>query len=64
LCRWGGSCSSRIAGSSGKNSPIKPVSTSYYRAGRGIVDDDELVELVADALGRDDLELAPISLPG
>jgi hypothetical protein len=27
--------------------------------GWGIADDDELVELVADALGRDDLESAP-----
>ena len=32
LCRWVGSCSSRIAGSSGKNSPIKPVSTRYRAA--------------------------------
>jgi hypothetical protein len=32
------------------------------QAGWGIVDDDELVELVADALGRDDLESAPTSL--
>jgi hypothetical protein len=29
------------------------------QAGWGIVDDDELAELVADALGRDDLESAP-----
>ena len=51
-----GPARARMAGSSGRNSSARPVSTRNHRPGRRVVDDEQLVELVADPLGRHDLE--------
>ena len=56
LWRWIGSCSRRIAASSGRNSVGQAGVDQEPQAGAGVVDHDELVELVADALGRHDVE--------
>ena len=53
---WIGSCSSRIALSSGRNSSERPVSARNHRPGARVVDQQQLRQLVADALRAHDLE--------
>ena len=50
LWRWIGSCSRRMRLSSGRNSSASPVSARNQRPAAGVVDEQELGELVADAL--------------
>ena len=54
----------RSAGSSGRNSAASPVSTRNHRPAAGASSTDQLVELVAHALRRHDLQPAPQRLDG
>ena len=56
MWRWIGSRSSRSAGSSGRKCSARPVSTRNHSPADGTIEHDQLVELVADALGRHDLQ--------
>ena len=56
MWRWIGSRSSRSAGSSGRKCSARPVSTRNQSPADGTIEHDQLVELVADALGRHDLQ--------
>ena len=54
LCRWIGSCSSARPGQLGQELAGQPGAHHEPQRHRRHVDHDDLVELVADALGRDD----------